>query len=292
MRPSFPLRTGAAARGVVLAAAFAVAAGCAAPPADDSRDYRARPSHDVTTEFTPEDVAAEIELGREVAARLLSRYGLFGDRALQEYVALVGRSVAMHAGRGELDYHFAVLDDASVNAFATPGGYIFITRGALDLIEDEAELAAVLAHEVAHVTERHIVHELGVRADEGGAVSGMARVIGSAGDSIQAAFATAIDQAVALLLEDGLEEQDELEADEIGTLLLAATGYDPGALRRYLARVAEQREAAEVQEGLAGTHPPFDVRLQTLDRVLENAGLHEVELPRMEERFHARIVSG
>lgn len=283
-------RFGAAVVGTLLAG---ILTGCAAggdtTGSEEPREYRMRASQEGTSDFTPGDVATEVELGREVSARLLSRYGLHEEPSVQNYVRLVGQSIAMNTPRSELEYHFAVLDTSAVNAYAAPGGYVFITRGALGRLEDEAELAGVLAHEIAHVNQRHIVHELDIRGAESGMVSGLSRVLGSSGDPAQAAFSSAVNQAVDVLLETGLEREDELEADAIGTRLLALTGYDPAALRRYLERLGDHREAAAIQQGVAGTHPPFPVRLEALDETLVDAGLTDAQAPRMEERFHARM---
>ncbi|ABM62651.1 M48 family metalloprotease [Halorhodospira halophila] len=240
-------------------------------------------------DFDAEDVAVEIDFGREVAAHLLGRHQLDQADRRDRYVALVGHSLVRNANRPEIDFRFAVLDTDAVKAFATPGGYIFVSRGALELMEDESELAGVLAHEIIHVTERHIVKELDITSGEGGIASGLARIVGGSGDPARAAFAQAVDQALEILLEEGLSKEDELEADRMGTLLAAQSGYDPEGLRRYLERLRDHSGGETVEDGVSDTHPPLDERLQALEGFMVEMGLADAERPRMGDRFQENM---
>ena len=115
-----------------------------------------------STDIAREDVSEEIRFGREIAARMVGRFGLYNDPQLMKYVNLVGRSLSQSTNRPELDFHFAVLNTSEINAYAAPGGYVFVTRGAIEKMQDESELAAVLAHEMTHINERHVVKELNI----------------------------------------------------------------------------------------------------------------------------------
>ncbi len=229
------------------------------------------------------DLQAEINFGRDIAARVLGRIPLYQDRTVNRYVTLVGRAVALQGNRPELDYHFAVLDDEAVNAYSAPGGYIFITRGALATLKDEAELAAVLAHEIAHVNLRHIVQRFRIRGTEDGGIGALGRLLGASGDTARIAFAQAVDQAMTLLFETGFNQSDELEADAEATLMLAAAGYDPTALRRYLTRVGENPERR------GKTHPTSRARLSALDRLINGQGLAGLDFPTAAERFRTHV---
>lgn len=99
----------------------------------------------------------EVQIGDAVSARIRTRYGVVQDEAIHRYVGLVGRVIAQKSGRAGIAYRFIVLDTDGVNAFASPGGFVHITRGALGLIRTEGELAAVLGHEIAHVAHRHTI---------------------------------------------------------------------------------------------------------------------------------------
>ena len=252
------------------------------------RESRLRYGQVAEFDFNPEDIKAERDFGREVAAHLLGRYALDESSELNRYLSLVGKNLAEWANRPEIEFHVGVLDSDAVSAFAAPGGYIFVSRGALRLMRDEAELAGVLGHEIIHVTERHIVHELDIRGGESGVVSGLARIIGGSGDPARAAFSQAVDQAMAILLEEGLSQEDELEADSLGTFLATQAGYDPRGLPRFLERIAS-RDSGEREDILANTHPPYATRLSSLGGFLADNDLDELEQPRLEERFQQHV---
>jgi len=169
---------------------------CAAFPAqlvaaESEAQWRKRVSS--TDEVAASDITEEVRFGREVAARVIARYGLYENLQLMKYVNLVGKVLAMSTNRPELEFRFAVLNTDEINAYAAPGGYIFVTRGALAKMRDEAELAGVLAHEIGHVVEKHVVKELDIKGNDDSAVSGLARVIGGSSDSARLAFAQAVD---------------------------------------------------------------------------------------------------
>ena len=253
------------------------------PTYADSQGFRTRlPQQVVEYDLSAEDVAAEVEFGRGVAARIFARYPQYEDEELHRYVNLVGKSVARFSGRPEIEFRFAVLGTDAVNAYACPGGYIFVTKGALDQMEDESELAAVLAHEIAHVSEKHIVRELNIRAREGDPAAGISRLLGGVADPTRVAFSQAVDKAVSILFERGLDKSDELSADQTGTTLLALAGYDVRALQRYLGRIAEHQEGRET---ITDTHPPFSDRVEQLAEVLRTLGLESSTGARLKERF-------
>ena len=256
----------------------------------EPRSFRARVSAELATsgagEITDSDLAAEISFGREVSAHILGRYRLDRNAKLTRYVNLVGKAVALNTNRSELDFKFAVLNTDTVNAYAAPGGYVFITRGALDNMEDEAELAAVLAHEIAHTTERHIVKELGIKGSNQSAEAGIAHLIGGAGDPARVAFKQAVDKAMDILFQQGYSRQDEASADQSGNIFLAATGYDPSGLVRYLAKL-KKIKSTEL-EILNRTHPPYDERIAALNLVISETGLDKISAPTVKERFNAQ----
>ncbi len=239
---------------------------------------------------TEADLQAEIRVGREVAARILARDPLVEDPELQRYVNLVGSAVAAHGDRSELSWYFAVTDSDEVNAYAAPGGYVFVTRGALKEMRDEAELAGVLAHEIAHITRRHIVDALDIRAPEDSPLAGITRFFGGATEVARVAFSEAVDQVMDVLFEDGLRREDELDADHHGLMLAVRTGYDPAGLPRYLARLAEfEEDDKDAVETVARTHPPASERLEALERLMEEQGIDGLEQPAREERFARHV---
>ncbi|MDH5300106.1 MAG: M48 family metalloprotease [Gammaproteobacteria bacterium] len=244
-------------------------------------DFHQR-EHQVTLQqITDNDIQAEIEFGQNIAARILGRVPLLNNPKLTEYVNLVGQSLASNANRPELGFRFAVLDADFVNAYSTPGGYVFITRGALQKMEDESELAAVLAHEIAHIGERHIVNSFKIKGkDENENVTGAARLLSGGKDSAAAAFLQALDQAVDLLFKTGFNHDDEYGADTQAILLLASTGYDVHALKRYLKRVDNRHSTQE-----ASTHPISQQRFTAIDDVIKSEGLNDFKGATAKSRF-------
>ncbi|MCP4717642.1 MAG: M48 family metalloprotease, partial [Deltaproteobacteria bacterium] len=213
---------------------------------------------------------AEITLGRELAARILGNYSLLKDEKINRYVNLVGKGVAQYGGRPELNYHFGVLDTDEVNAFAAPGGYIFITRGALFKMEDEAQLAAVLAHEIGHIVQKHVVKELKIKGEDGSVGSGLATMIGGATSSFRAALDQAIDKAADIVTRRGYKVEDEIDADKIGILMVYMAGYDPLALKRFLNKVSSFETQDKTYKG---EHPMHKVRMMKIDKTIRENGM-------------------
>lgn len=246
-----------------------------------NEEFRQREHQLSMQQVTENDIQAEVEFGQNVAARILGRIALHDDQRLTEYVNLVGQSLASHANRPELGFRFAVLDADYANAYSTPGGYVFITHGAIKKMRDEAELAAVLAHEIAHITERHIVESFKIKGkDENESLTGVTRIFSGGKDAAGAAFLQALDQAVELLFSTGYKHEDELESDTVAIMLLASTGYDVHALKRYLKRVDKTHSKKEV-----ATHPMSDERFRSIDKVIKTEGLIKFKGASAKSRF-------
>lgn len=234
----------------------------------------------------PISTEAEITIGRTVAGTVVGREPLLQNEELHNYVELVGQLVAEQSvRRGDLVFHFGILDTPEVNAYAAPGGYIFVTLGTLELLESEAELAAILAHEVAHVDARHVVDELR-QGDMLRSAREEADLTGPLLDRVAGAGSS--------LLFTGLSRGDEMEADSLGLLYAAGAGYQPAAFIRALERmeVAEGApDAGQRFRTLRTTHPPTGDRIEALRRGVEALppGYHEgLELA---ERFQV-IMAG
>lgn len=236
--------------------------------------------------MTANDVAMEIKFGKEVSARILGKYKLLDDPALTRYINLIGSSLALHSSRTELIFHFAVIDDNSLNAFSAPGGYIFISKGLVEFAEDEAELAGVLAHEIAHVVQRHIVNDLNIKGVPQEELSAFARFIGASAGTTRAAFSQAIDKAMSLLFDSGFQKSEELDADQTATLLLANSGYDPSGLLRMLTRIRKQNQQTNQA---SVTHPSFTKRFNHLILLLRQESLHAEEFHTAKNRFLANV---
>jgi predicted Zn-dependent protease len=204
----------------------------------------------------------EIEIGRGIAATIAGRYPVSPDTALTAYVNLVGLAVAGEAPRPDIAYRFAVLETPDVNAFAAPGGYIFITRGSLDLIETEAELAGVLAHEVGHVNRRHVIEQIR-KADVMREVRDQTGITGGQLDRVVGTGSN--------VLFTGLSRDDESEADSLGVEYAASAGYDPGGLASFVTKLDRHASEGPLAE-LMSTHPRPAERLGRLNRIATRIG--------------------
>jgi predicted Zn-dependent protease len=206
--------------------------------------------------FTDLDEPQEIELGRAVTAAVGARYQLLRDPALTQYVALVGNAVAAHSDRPDLRYVFVVLDAPEVNAFAAPGGFVFVTRGTLATCRDEAMLAGVLGHEVGHVALRHHVATLKAQKRKELAVLGVGAAasqtaVAPAAQAI-AAGADALSEQVIL---KGFSRGEEEEADTVGQVYAGRAGYDPAGLRDFLAALVARGGQDSATATFFSTHP-------------------------------------
>jgi predicted Zn-dependent protease len=168
----------------------------------------------------------EIKLGADVSSKIRTRFGVVQDPAVHKYVALVGTMLTEQTTRPKLPWTFIVLDTDGVNAFAAPGGYVHVTRGALALIKSEAELAGVLGHEIAHVAQKHTVNA--IRKSKG------VQIASSEAASSRAAFLDVlVNRAYEMVLENSFDRSDELDADKEGILLAQKPAMPAQAFRSF-----------------------------------------------------------
>ncbi len=196
--------------------------------------------------------AQELQVGREEHPRILAQFGgQYADAQVRDYVTRLGRSLAARSEMPELEWHFTVLNSDIVNAFALPGGYVYVTRGLLALASSEAELAGVLGHEIGHVTARHSAqrYSRGTLAQGGAAI---ATVLGGVllGDGGAQLAQTIVGGGAQLALASYSREQ-EFQADELGVRYLARAQYDPLAMARFL----EKLQADSVLQAELAGHP-------------------------------------
>jgi predicted Zn-dependent protease len=212
------------------------------------------------------DEPREIEIGRQLAAVLLGSKPLHPDMALQRYVNRLGRWISLHSTRPHLPWTFAVLDDGGFNAFAAPGGYIFVTKGLIDRV-DEAELAGILAHEIAHVTDKH--HLKAIRAKAGAGL--LTQLVGSQlrGDA-RGLVSQQLLTAGRNLYSSGLDQGDEFDADRNGVALAARAGFDPYGLPSVLQQLRTATPDNQLFSLTLATHPPAQQRLELLEQAMGN----------------------
>lgn len=229
----------------------------------------------------------EYYLGRAVAASILGQYKALENQKVQRYVSLVGRSVSGLSDRPDTfsGYHFLVLDTDEINAMAAPAGFIFVSRGLLEELQSEDELAAVLSHEVGHVVLHH-----GIDAISGSKVTDALQIIGTEAareyrhDVYSKAvdlFSDSVQDVTETLINRGYSRSQEYAADEYAQLLLSRTNYDQGGLKHVLSHLERLSGA---QGGWFKTHPDPEDRLDALEIESTRVGVSVGEEARM-KRF-------
>jgi predicted Zn-dependent protease len=228
----------------------------------------------------------EITLGQAVAVEAFSRFGgEYSNPAWTRYINLVGKTVAEVSDRPTLNYHFAILNSQEQNAFAAPGGYIFITVGLLKTLNNEAELAGVLAHEIAHVTQKHMLDAI----RRGALMGSVSELSLTAMKQDPAMFSSVIDEMTNLLFTKGLDKDKEFEADVVGVEYAYRAGYNPQGLENYLQTLA--KEEGHVESKFFTTHPSTTLRISKIDTLLKDYS--DIKgLPFLTERFHQYVKAG
>lgn len=206
----------------------------------------------------------EYYVGRAVAARILSKYPLYQDPKLTLYVNEVGQTVARKSSRPQTfrGYHFAVLDTPEINAFACPGGIIFITRGLIQICKNEDQLAAVLAHEVGHVAHKDGINSISkARWTEVLTAMGTeaAKQYGGVAGNLVSLFEGSIDDVFKTIVVNGYSRSAEEAADQAAMVTLTQAGYDPRALPQLLTIMIAKEKGTT--GGIFKTHPPTGERL-------------------------------
>jgi predicted Zn-dependent protease len=205
----------------------------------------------------------EADIGRQIAGNLLGAAPLVKDQQLQKYVNNVGRWVASQSERPDLPWHFGVIDSNDINAFAAPGGYIFVTRGLYRLLGDESELAGVLAHEVGHVIRKHHlkIMQQSRLVDIGGKL--LEKQVGGS-DKIRNLIGSGAE-----IVSRSLDKNAEFEADRIAVVLAARAGYDAYGLPGVLQAIGHAGNESSVAL-LFKTHPHPDERFARLGNAMDS----------------------
>lgn len=206
------------------------------------------------------DTEGEVALGRRVAGQIESEYSVLYDPQLTDWVQNTGQQVAAVSDRKDLTYHFKILDIEQINAFTTPGGYIYVNRGLAEAVENNDELACVLAHEIGHVAARHIVKRLqtimGYQI-----LSGL--VFGAAGVNA-AEFQRAANLTFQMVV-SGYSREDELFADRLAVRYAMRAGFNPEGMISVLEGLEKISDRDKTALGTVfSDHPPFKTRIEAV----------------------------
>lgn len=251
-------------------------------------NYRSKrlPKPVANNSLSQEEIESEIDLGRKMASQILGANRRFNNPVVEKYVAALTKVVADGGLSSNRPFKVAILDSDKINAFACPGGYIFVTKGALRHSASESQLAALLGHEIAHVSKRHLIASLerkikskkpkqtqGLEIDDHAKArrrikdedstqsSEWVRVLGPKG--IGVTLLQAASDALDTLLSRGMEADFELEADRLGQQISSASGYESSSLAVLIYSLKNQKRATHSTS--ASTHPPYDIRLKSIN---------------------------
>jgi len=207
--------------------------------------------------------AEERKIGEDVSAKLRERFGVVQDPAIHKYVTLVGSTLARQSERPTLNWTFIVLDTDGVNAFASPGGLVHVTRGALAIIKNEGELAGVLGHEIGHVTRKHTINAIKKNK--------LVKMGTDAAASRSAVIGQMSTAAYENVLENSFDRSDEVDADRVSVDVTKKAGYAPASLAEFLVRLDERNKNMPERNGLFASHPETKIRIDSI-RKLAAAG--------------------
>ena len=213
--------------------------------------------------------ADERKLGEEVSAKLREDFGVYQDKDVTRYVSLVGKVLTQNCARPYLDWQFIVLDTDGVNAFASPGGIVHVTRGLLGLVKNESELAGVLGHEVTHVTAKHTVRAI----EKNKIISMSTEQVGNSSSLGQAVLSQLANAAYKNIISNAFDRDDEMEADRVGIGLANKAGYSPRGLSDVLKRLQERNKNQDQPNGLFASHPLIKDRIANISAAITEGNL-------------------
>ncbi|HYA13570.1 MAG TPA: M48 family metalloprotease [Syntrophales bacterium] len=223
--------------------------------------------------FTIED---EKKLGKEFYEKLEKSNVLIHDKKVSTYVNQVGNKVLAQSNKAPFDFHFSIIDSSAINAFATPGGYVYVNRGLINIVEKESELASVLGHEIGHVNARHIAsiieksQKIGI-ATLAAMLAGA--FLGGGGDLSAAAVAFSVATATTLNLKYSRENEEE--ADRLGMYYLVSAGYDGSAMLDFMKKMRKYEFYSSNIPSYFLTHPGTDERITYIDALLHTTYTHK-----------------
>ena len=234
-------------------------------------------------ESTVMDEATEIATGKKAHEQVLAEYGVVASPRLQAYVNELGQRLARQSERSQLEWHFTVLDSPEINAFALPGGYVYVTRGIMAYMESEADLAGVIGHEIGHVTARHGAQRA-TRQQKAGVGVVAATILGAVLEGVGVGgagqLANQVSQSVAAGYIASYGREQELQADRLGAEYLSRSSYDPRNMVDVIQVLRSQEQFSAdtaraegrtppAQANWLASHPSNERRLQDIQQIAQ-----------------------
>jgi predicted Zn-dependent protease len=269
-------------KGDILGAGAGILAGALGADSDTANQIAQGVSKGVATfdeakkaadSLTPEN---EYYLGRAVAANIAARYTLYSNPAVETYLNKICTAIVINSPMPDIfmGYHVAILDTNEINAFATPGGHVFVTRGLIACASNEDALASVIAHEIAHIQLRHALTSIRnaryVNAAVSGALAGVGEGLGGGARELASVMGDSVNEVITTLVVNGYSKAQELEADSTALSLLAGAGYQPSGITEMLQSLKLKQQG---NQGMGKTHPSPDDRIASVN---SNIGKYSV----------------
>jgi beta-barrel assembly-enhancing protease len=230
----------------------------------------------------------EVSMGQQLHSKFEKESGgLYPDSQVQQYVNTVGLSVARYAGRANLDWRFSVVNSPQVNAFAVPGGYIYVTQGLLFRLTNEAQLAGVLGHESGHIAKRHTAKQIGRTKT----TQGLATVAGVVGGLFGYGWAGDVTSAVGALSNMSYSREQEHEADTEGLRYMTQAGYNPQGLVQLM-KILQSSGGGKGAPEFLSTHPNPGNRVEYLTEEIQKKYFDAAQRGELgEENFQRNIAA-
>ena len=208
----------------------------------------------------------ERDIGAKMDAQIRTEKRIYTDRTVTDYVNRTGQNIARLSDRPDIPYHFTVIEDKTINAFALPGGYVYVYTGLLKQLDTQSQLAGVLAHEISHIVARHSVKQL----QEGLGFQVLSTLVfGGSSSTTQAA----VNVGLALVMR-GYSRDAEAEADSYGTIYMARAGFNPEGMAQVMDKLSTLSAGGEgFWENLASDHPPAVKRAAAVRAEIKAKGL-------------------
>ena len=234
------------------------------PIDENESNFRFRASTLIESNWSKADLETELFIGKSLASQILSKYPLLDNPKAQEYINLIGQGIAAMYGRSDINYYFAVIDANHINAYATPGGYIFITSGLLKNCKNEAQLAGVIAHEISHINRKYILEKFNLKGKDNSVISKIGTILEGSAQTTKTSLSLIINQIFESILYEGLDKDEELKADQEAILMLSGLNYN---LKSYVSLLSSIN--ADLQEAsVSHTHPSAENRIVVLNETI------------------------
>ncbi|MCK4378073.1 MAG: M48 family metalloprotease [Deltaproteobacteria bacterium] len=247
---------------------------CAVNPVSGSREVML---------YSPEQ---EVSMGKKAHPQVLEKFGYYNDPKLQTYISAIGKRLTAHCERQDIPYHFTLIDSSIINAFAIPGGYVYVSRGLLAEMNNEAQLAGVMGHELGHVNARHNMKRLQ-------SAVGMNILVAAVGAATGSSLWQNVSGQLMGLISQKYSRSQERQADELGTRYMARAGYDPRQMSVFLQRLRQlHSHEPSALEAIMASHPLTSERVASTSFLAKKLLSHYPQAKTINQKTYLNAIDG